>query len=250
MASTDITTNAPEPGGDLAVLDPGGFLALNHDADQVKDILSANLGRDELTPFDLTRIRIPGSGATTWQYDTIEGTKSVDELTGIVVHYKRARGYWPGEFRGSQPPQCSSADGYVGVGDPGGDCETCEFAQFGSGKADRGQACKQMEQWFLLTDGLLPVLLTLPPTSLRNAKQYRLRLASAMLRLETVLTSVKLATETNPEQIKYAYAVPKVLGRLADDEARRARAYADMLRPVFDRTTVVEGDVASAEGRS
>lgn len=224
----------------LATVPPGGFLALNHKPDDVQAVVQANLGGQEISPFDLPRIKIPGSGGTTWEVPSLEGTVPAKEISGIVVHFKLVRGYWPGEFKGSEPPQCSSDDNRVGVGDPGGECASCPLAQFGTDKAGRGQACKQMEQWFLLMpDQLLPVVLSLPPQSLAPAKKYRLNLASGMLRVDQVITTLTLDTDTNPDGVKYAFAVPKLGGRLDPDEAARALDYAAMLGPILERMPVV-----------
>lgn len=238
----------PTPSTELATLPPGGFIALNHDPQQVADVIAANLGGQEISPFDLPQLKIPGSGGTTWEVPGLGDTVPAKTISGIVVHFRLTRGYWPGEFKGSEPPQCSSQDNRVGIGDPGGDCATCPLAQFGSDpKAGRGQACKQMEQWFLLVEGaLLPLVLTLPPTSLQGAKKYRLNLASAMLRVDQVVTTLILDTDTNPDGQKYAFAVPTLSGRLDPDEAQRARDYTNMLRPILDR---VPADPAPAPMR-
>jgi hypothetical protein len=228
----------------------GGFLALNHEPDQVRDVVQANLGGQEISPFDLARVRIPGSGGTTWEVPSIEGNIPAKEISGIVVSFRLVRGYWPGEFKGSEPPQCSSDDNRVGIGDPGGDCATCPLAEFGSDlKSGRGQACKQMEQWFVLTaDQLLPIVLSLPPQSLAPARKYRLNLASAMLRLDQVVTKLTLDTDTNPDGVKYAYAVPTLGGRLDPDEAKRALEYTRMLRPILERVpAVTDTDQPAAE---
>jgi hypothetical protein len=232
MAPTSTALAAPIP--------PGGFLALNHEPDQVQAVVQANFGGQEISPFDLPRVKIPGSGGRTWEMPTIEGTIPLKEISGIVVHFKLVRGYWPGEFKGSEPPQCSSDDNRVGVGDPGGECASCPLAQFGTDKAGRGQACKQMEQWFLLTpDQLLPIVLSLPPQSLAPAKKYRLNLASAMLRLDQVVTTLTLDTDTNPDGVKYAFAVPTLSGRLDPGEAAKALEYTSMLRPILERMPAV-----------
>jgi hypothetical protein len=218
---------------------PGGYVALSHTPQEVQDILKANLGGQELSPFDLPKVKIPGAGGTTWEIPGLDGDKPSKTLEGIVIHFKLIRSYWPGEFKGSEPPACSSTDNHVGVGDPGGLCETCPFSQFGSDKTGRGQACKQLEQWFLLPENaLLPLVLALPPKSLGPARKYRLNLTNAMLQLNQVVTSLTLAKDTNPDGQEYAYAVPALGHRLDADEAQRAAAYAASIREILDRAPV------------
>ena len=217
----------------------GAYLALNHTPEEVHEILRANLGGQELSPFDLPKVKIPGAGGTTWEVPSVDGDRAEKELEGIVIHFKLIRSYWPGEFKGSEPPQCSSTDSRIGVGDPGGVCEICPFSQFGSDKTGRGQACKQMEQWFVLPENtLLPLVVTLPPMSLSPARKYRLNLTNAMLQLNQVVTRLTLATAQNPEGQKYAYAVPALASRLEAGDAGRALAYANSLRTILDRAPV------------
>jgi hypothetical protein len=216
-----------------------GYVALSRSPAEVHDIIAANLGGQPLSPFDLPRVRIPGSGGTTWEIPSLEGDRPAQTIEGIVIHFKLIRSYWPGDFQGSQPPQCSSPDNRIGIGDPGGLCEECPFSQFGSDKSGRGQACKQMEQWFVIVeDSLLPLVLTLPPKSLASARKYRLNLTNSMLQLNQVVTRLTLATDTNADGIKYAYAVPRLAERLNPNEADRARAYAESIREVLDRAPV------------
>jgi len=233
---------------DLAKPDHGAYLALNHSPEEVQQILALNLGGQELSPFDLPRVKIPGAGGTTWEVPSLEGDQAMKALDGIVVHFKLVRGYWPGEFRGSEPPACSSNDSKNGEGDPGGDCATCPFSQFGSDKAGRGQACKQMEQWFLLPENaLLPLVVTLPPASLAGARKYRLNLTNAMLAIGSVVTRLTLAKDTNPDGQEYAYAVPSLHSKLDAGDAERARGYADSIRTVLDRAPAAGVDQAAQQ---
>lgn len=227
---------------DLAVVETGGMIALNHSTEEVQAIIQADFGTEEISPFDLHRVGIPTGGGTNWIVPSILGERNEPELRGVVIHHKLVRAYWPGEFQGAEPPACSSPDATVGYGDPGGDCKTCPYSVFGS-DGKRGQACKLSEQWFLLTEGaLLPLVVNLPPGSLKQAKQYRIGLAGAMLRMDEVVTTLKLDKTKNADGISYSFAVPTLTGKLDPDEASRARAYGDMLRPVLDRAPAVVAD--------
>lgn len=245
---------APQPG---EIVPAGSFIALNHSPAEIGDAIRINLGGQDVTEFDLIRLSVPTGGGGAWQFETLEGPQTVTELIGIVVHAKQTRAYWEGKYKGgSEPPQCSSADGYVGVGDPGGDCRTCPLAQFGSaldddGKPGRGQACKQLAQWFLLVENsFLPCVITVPPTSLKSTKNYMLALAGAGLRYDQVLTKLTLGKAQNQGGIAYSVVQPKLVGRLDSEAATKARGYADMLRPVFDRTTIIEGTVTAGSEES
>lgn len=239
-------------GTEIATVDPGGFLALTHPTQEIQEIIAANLGGQQVGEFDLTRLTVPSGGGTAWEMETLTGTQHVSEITGIVVYKKQTRAFWPvalgdGE---SGPPACSSHDAVVGYGkqwatkedpDPEGDprrlaCAECPNAQFGSGK-NGSQACQEKGQWFLLgTQGFLPIVVTLPPMSLAPAKKYLLNLAGGGLRFNQVVTRLELEKVSgggNP----YSKVIPTLSGVLGEEEAAKAKAYADLLAPIFDRVT-------------
>ena len=238
MASTEVAT-----------IEPGSFVALNHTIEEIHSALDVNLGQIDVSEFDLTRVGIPAGGATSWEVEDLEGTKSAPEISGIVVHSKTTRAYWPGDYEGgSEPPQCSSHDGQVGVGDPGGECRTCLYAQFGSGK-NGAQACKQMMQWFLLQEhSFLPLVVTLPPMSLKPAKKYLIRMAGTGTKYYEVVTTLALEKDKNQGGIAFSKVKPTLGGRLDAAEAEKARSYAEALRPIFAATRIdaPNGAVADA----
>ena len=66
---------------------------------------------------------------------TLEGEESAKTVEGIIVGWRPARIYWKkglNEGGGKLPPDCTSIDGFIGIGDPGGACATCPFSKFGS----------------------------------------------------------------------------------------------------------------------
>lgn len=236
---------------DIATVNKGTYLALNHSTQEISEILQDNLAGQDIGEFDLPRIKIPAGGATTWEVPGLSGIESTRELQGIVVAFKRTRAYWPDEADTGTPPVCRSADAILGVGTPGGDCRSCPLAQYGSHENGRGQACAEKEVWFILRpSSFLPVVLSLPGTSLKNAKNYRLALASEAKRLAAVTTTVSLEALKNPAGDPYSRAVP-TLGEVLDDETAAAtRAYADLLRPVFDRAAAAEAAGTSTPAAS
>lgn len=225
MASTDIVR-----------VEPGGYLALNHNPAEIEAIIAENLGGQELGEFDLPRVKIPAGGSTTWEIPGLVESTAEKVLSGVVVHFKSTRAYWPEDDAMGGPPACRSDNAITGVGNPGGPCRTCPMAEFGSGKDGRGQACAQKEVWFILRpDTYLPIVLALPATSLKAAKQYRVgRLGSAGVRLSSVVTDIKLEADKNDKGDPYARAVPTVGGVLAPEEAKAAADYAAKMRPLFD----------------
>lgn len=224
MASTDLVPDVASQ-----------YLALNHSTEEIAEILDDNLAGQDIGEFDLPRIKIPAGGGRTWEIPSLDGVDAAKELEGIVVAFKLTRAYWPDKDATGEPPACRSADSRTGIGDPGGDCRTCPHAQYGSAENGRGQACSQKEVWFLLRPGsFLPVVVSLPGTSLRAARTYRLALAGEGKRLSAVTTVLGLEAEKNPDGQAYSRAVPRLGAVLEPAAAATTRAYAEQLRPVFE----------------
>jgi hypothetical protein len=219
----------------ITTVDKGKYLVFNHSPAELQAVLDANLGGTELTERNLPRVKLPTGGNTTWQIPGPFGVEASDELTGVLVFFKRTRAYWPTKKITGEPPACMSPDNIRGIGTPGGACRTCPMNSWGSDVGGgNGKACKEREVWFLLRDnGFLPLVLSLSPASLGAAEQYRIGLASGGVPLEAVQTTVALKSESGPEG-PYAVAVPKFSGQLDPEERTRAAQYAASMRPLFE----------------
>lgn len=212
----------------------------------VQDAIQENVGCGGISEFDFERIKIPAGGGPAFAINTLEGETMVKTFDCVIVLARDSRGYWaksPEDGGGNAPPDCSSHDGLIGIGDPGGRCADCPLAQFGTAKKGdkvlKGQACKAMRQLFILTGGsLLPVVLTLPPTSLKAAKQYMLRLAGQGVPYFGVVTKVGLEQATNEANQKYSKATFTFVAKLNDEQRAKAKAYGEMLRPLIDKMPV------------
>ena len=197
--------------------DPGGVLAL----------FDERLAEGGLPLLELPRIRIPSGGALSFRYETAAGEEMAKKLEGVIVAWRPARVYWKSKGAGKKPPDCSSSDGFVGVGDPGGECARCPYARFGSGfRSDgspgSGQACKDIRQiLFLLKGELLPHLINIPPTSVKAFGQYTLTLLSARARYWGATTEITLEKAQSEDHIDYAKVVFR-LGKRMDDAHLRA----------------------------
>jgi len=225
------------------------ILAFRPDFDlrEVSAALEANVGAGNLSEFDLPRIRIPAGGGTMWTVPTLEGEITEPTIEGVIVLVRDTRAYYAqpiGESGGNQPPDCYSADGLHGRGTPGGACVACPLATYGSAEGGRGQACKAMKQLFVLRGSqLLPEVVTLPPTSLKAAKQYLLKLTSQGVPYYSVVSRIGLERTKNAQGIAYSKAVLAYVRRLTPEEASRAKQYHEMLRPLVQRMAVDAEDV-------
>lgn len=242
--------------GDVATMQsgelvPSNFKALSVDAKQLTTFMKDNLGGQGFRLTDLDKIKVPSGGGSTWEVPTLQGNKPYQVLEGIILHFKDVRAYWKEKDGGNKPPDCSSSDSAHGVGDPGGDCQKCPFAQFGSATDDRGnaaggQACKAMRLFlFLREDDMIPMIVALPPTSLQNAKKYFLRLVANGYPFYGVTTQIRLEQAKNPQGKPYSKAVLNMGRKLEAEEFANAKAIGQAMKDLFDQASqVIDADVA------
>lgn len=147
------------------------------------DFSSEDLAEDyEGLQLSFQRIKIPAGGALQFEVpgDNPEDPDYAKTLEGVIIYNHQACAYWPegSEFDDEVTPLCSSVDGKTGFGEPGGACALCPMNQYGTatdknGNATKGKACKNMRHLYLLRDGeYMPILLALPPTSLRPFSDF------------------------------------------------------------------------------
>lgn len=171
------------------------------------------------------RIRIPAGGALQFEIpnpDDPDRPEYAEELTGVIVYHTPSNAYWP--YEGMQSPQCSALDGENGIGDPGGECQNCPLNRFGSGEGGRGKACKNMHRIYLLRPNeAIPVLLTLPATSLKAWGNYLgLSLLGRGMYPSGVVTRIRLKRETGRDGANtYSTAVFSIAEKFPDREVTR-----------------------------
>ena len=129
---------------------------------------------DGLT-MSFPRVKIPSGGALQFEVPTGDADHPdyTPTLVGVILFNHSSNAYWPGgaEYDDDTVPICSSVDGKIGFGEPGGACEACMLNQFGSD--GKGKACKNMRQLYLLRSGsFIPLQLTLPPTSIKPFREF------------------------------------------------------------------------------
>ena len=213
----------------------GGFVALSHGEAELREVYSENLGNESISAFDLERVTVPSGGGTQWTIQDIEeGERSVKKIEGIIIYWRNVRVYYETKFSGgNERPDCVSDDGVRGVGDPGGVCTECPYAQWGSDESG-GQKCQQKKMLFVLQrDSMLPLVISVPPTSIKAIKGYFLRLTAKMVPYWAVVTKLELAKTKNEAGISYSVVVPSLGSRLSEEEAAKARAIQAALRPAL-----------------
>lgn len=127
----------------------------------------------KLQIHELPKATLNGAGASDWSVADARR----DALEGVVVETAVKRMKFDSDYKRDEadPPVCVSDDGVTGHGEPGGECESCPFNQWGSGKGGTGKACSEYLYVLLLEPGgTLPVVVQLPPTSLAPWRKFRM----------------------------------------------------------------------------
>ena len=236
---------------EVTVVEPSEYRIVKTDPKQLSDIIRDNIG-GQITAFDLDRCKVPAGGGTMWEIPTLEGYSEEKAIHGVIVYFSDPRAYWEQAFEdsgGGTPPDCSSQNGFDGIGNPRGSCGVCPLAQFGSapardGKESRGQACKQMRFLFIARPhSIIPLLIVAPPTSLKELKQYFIRMAGEGINFSSVVTELTLIKDKNADGIQYSRIVPRMVKRLSAEEHARVKEYADALRGAFQTVEITPEDV-------
>lgn len=210
-------------------------------------VLDQSAFLEELEGLGVTfdRVKIPSGGGLAFEIPLDDDeVDTVKEIVGVIVDHHRVNAYWSDSFSGQgQPPTCSSLDGKLGVATPdsglswaGGEnaCANCPFNQFGSADDGAGKACKNMVRLYVLRGGeAFPLMLTLPPTSIRNWGNYLAkRVLARGLRPHQVVTKIGLKREQSRTGIAYSQATFKLVGVLPQDAQDKMTAYSQSIKRV------------------
>lgn len=222
---------------------------------ELLEVMRENFGEQGPGPSDFDRVSIPAGGGTTWEVPGLDDMESIRDLEGIIIAWKSPRAYWsqrPEETEGNQPPDCASDEGLVGNGvygpksdeNPSGQCATCPMNEWGSSElvsgkpGDRGKACKEMRRLYVIRpNSILPIVVTLPPTSIQPVRKYFLRLASKGVPFYGVVTKLGL-TPKSDGGLRWAEVNPGVVRQLDGEELVAAKQYSEGIRRTLDSTVV------------
>ena len=224
--------------------------------DEVREVMQENL--DGMIP-ELPRVKFPSGGGLAFEVPGEEETAVASELIGVIVDQHSMNAYWSQKYDGQKnAPDCVSMDGKVGMARPdanvawaGGcqDCVTCPLNQFGSAEDGRGKACKNMKRVALLREGeILPLLITIPPTSVREWNTYMVNLTSKLKKPYSVVTKIKLAKATNASGITYSKGVFSRVKDLSKEEVAHLKEYAAGIKAVLRNVTIDVTEVAEEIG--
>lgn len=197
--------------------------------------------------FTLDRIKIPSGGMTAFEVPTGDGetTELEKEIDCVILLSHPANAYYRETYKGgSNPPDCGSFDGIKGSGNPGGDCRTCPYNQYGSGEG-KAKACKNRRMLYLLRENeLFPMMLNLPTGSLKVFTKYVQSLLTRGKRPNQVVTKISLRKASSSTSIDYSQAVFKCIRPLSPDEQINIDAMTTQVRGFADNMTTASLAIA------
>lgn len=246
--TTLATIEPPKPATDIIVSE---YRALAKPANQIKEIIKQAVGTAGLRAFDLDRIKVPSGESQTWSVPGLTGNKPEPHVDAIIMAMRDVRSYWPDPVGSGAPvpPSCSSSDAIMGMGTPGGPCRLCPLAQFGTamkpnGKPAKGQACKSGKMLLLLRpQDVIPILLVIPPGSLKETNKFFLRFTQSEYSPQHVVMRFSLLQTRNSEGTNYNQVRMEMVRPLNTEELDRVISIKQMFDDYFAEQALQAGDV-------
>ena len=232
-------------------------------------IIEANLEGEGISEMDLTRVKTPAGGGTTWEIDNQGNIETSPEIVGILVAIGKRGLLWPFDEIGEEPPVIVTNDLVTGyrVSDKLGNIDataldryrigdrrydwaalssSAEFG-YGSGKSGAGKKVKESRVLAILRQGeTWPMLVTVGPGSLRNFLPFAKRLPDFHY---ACVVGLKLTKVKSSGGQPYSQIVPRLVGVVSPEQAEVARVtYTEPLKRMFNAapngatTTVDAGD--------
>ena len=213
---------------------------------------------DGLDGFRFDEVKIPSGGSLAFELpsDDPDNPETATSITGIIAYHHSANARWEGNYTGdadSNAPVCISYDGVLGFNNGTcTECKECPFNQFGSDESGVGKACKNMKRVYILRSGeLLPLVLVLPPTSIRPFREYLGRLVKRGKKPSGVITKITLKKEKSQSGIVYSrVALEKVAELSPDEQAAVAGIRKDLEAFLEAQTHLPQGEASEPAERS
>jgi len=210
---------------------------------------------DELDGFNLSfdKIKIPAGGTTAFEVpgDDPENPDIEKELRVVIIDQYAVNSYYKDAYDGTEvAPDCFSNDGHIGTNKDGEtiSCESCPNNKYGTAIDGVGKACKNMRRLYILRSGdALPMLLTLPATSLSPFGKYLQRIVSKGLRPCDVITKIALKKAESKGGITYAQATFVMEEILPPDIREKVREYVAEMKKTTRVAKVEEYETESTD---
>lgn len=222
----------PQPQSVQAPAPAQNYAIANFNADDAAEELEG------LGSISLDVIKIPAGGGIMFEIPSgdPENPDVAKEIEGVIVWHHPVNTYWSKEFTGEDAmPDCVSLDGKVGKdmhSERMINCSTCQLNQFGSKGA--GKACRNSHRLYILRQGdALPLILSVPPSSLKTLKEYiAKRIIARNKRTACVITKIALKKAQSSGGITYSQAVFSYVRDLTPEEIASAAPMTSLVKSI------------------
>jgi len=199
------------------------------------------------------RVKIPGGGTLQFEMpgDNPEEPDYAKTIEGVILYSHPNFAYWPDgmEYDDNVSPLCTSIDGKIGCGTPGGACAVCQFNKYGTatdakGNPTKGKACKNMRNLYILRNGeSMPIVLSLPPTSLRPYNDF-VNACFVMKQRPVYAGLVQIGLKRVDGANPYSVATFKKIRDFMGDELMQVKAYATSFREQIKQLNMMRAEEA------
>ena len=208
-------------------------------------------------PYD--KVKIPSGGGAAFEIPT-EDEDNPDvakEIVGVILDHHPVNSRWREAYNGSEEkPLCSSYDGKQGTDVETGEiisCANCPYNEFGSAADGRGKACKNSHRIYVLREGNpVPLVLTLPPTSIKYARDYFAKsIVLKGMRSYDVITKITLKKEKSADGIDYSRACFSFVDKLTAGQAMLTKEMAETIkanRAAIDKAENNQTETSDSDG--
>lgn len=217
-------------------------------------ILEANMDGEAINEMDLTKVKTPAGGGTTWEIDVAGNTETAQEIVGVLVAIGKRGFLWPKLDPGTDQPVVVSHDLKIGyrIGDKMGDVDPKALEKYrvgdrtynweaistspefgpGTGKDGIGKRVKESRVLAILRDGdVWPVLVSIGPGSLAGFLPWLKKLPS--FHYEAVV-GLSLRKEKSKGGQPYSEIVPRLAGTLSEEQGEFVRKlYTEPFKKMF-----------------
>lgn len=217
----------------------------------LKELVAEELDGLGTIPFDV--VKFPSGGGLVFEVPTEDPDQpdTVKDITGVILFHHPTNAYWEKDISESENknPDCVSYDGHVGVKAATGeacDCADCPLNQYGTAKKGSGKACKNAHRIFLLRSGdPLPMIINIPPTSLKEMKRYFVKSVVARGQKSfQVITRITLKKAQNADGISYSTAVFTRVGDIPTEQLPQIIALSNTIKEISKQIQIVNDDAA------
>ena len=261
MTTAIATTGGEGKKGNLVT-----FGSLSPDSKQMQ-IIAANTAGEPISELDLTRVRTPSAGSTTWEIDESGNATSTKEIVGVLTAVGRRGELWPFFDPKKEAPVIVSPDFKIGyrVGDKLGTIDPKALEKYrtgdrtydweamatgpdfgpGTGKDQIGRRCKESRILAVLRDGdIWPVLVSVGPGSLGVFLPFLKKLPCFHY---AAVVGLSLRAEESKGGQPYSMIVPRLVGELSDEQAEFVKEhYTTPLNAMFAAPPNMVGGGAQA----